>query len=732
MASFREKRSIESLDDIYREAIKSSEEAGRSEQIGLSEDFLGGDVYSADGEADGSYGQVIMHSLASHDPAWHGKEVAIAADRMRVTVKVRGGQPLSSYQLNHGLEQLGVSFGVNWPALARLEAQAKSGWQGEMVVALGQPAESRQSVTFPEGIQRVRDLDGSYYWLVEGARLNGGKLREVLAADKLERLERVAMVAKAVAAGTVLATIRQNPGGKPGMNVLGEVIDPVEEPLPGLGDNVLHNQGLGIYEATHYGYLVPEGNSLSVLPPVWLSPDHLNAYYVNFAQIGHPVYPGSADLLTALSALGVREGTIRRGLIDKLSERLAQGQVLSARTVKIAEAISPKAGSSSRFTFHVDMGESAALIRDDGTIDLAGRNAVVPVEAGALLAEKINPTKGIDGVGLFGEKIAAADGGDQTLAVDETIRVEEREGLVRYYARKPGNVRFAAKKLSICDIFHVRGDVDPGGGNLDRREDILIHGSVLAGLSVKSQGNIAITGSVYTGAKVMAGGDITVGEGIAGVETRVVALGNLQAVFVQDAEVIVKGNALIKSSLYNAVLRANGSITVLKGSGQKSGRVIGGVTCASQGITVSSVGHPDQGGTVIAILPNPEYTGQLMRLEEEARSCRENIAKVSRSLPFESFDPATIKRALALMPVEKREAVVKLMTTFNNLIKRQQNVETLKKEINSRIASDQRNAAIRITQGIFQGSEVRFGDKKLEIATDLGPTTFSLQAGEIV
>ena len=732
MASFKGKRSIESLDDIYREAIKRPEGEGLQEHEGLSEEFLSGDVFSADGPADGSYGQVIMHSLASHDPAWHGKEVAIAADRMRVTIKVSGGQPISSYQLNHGLEQLGVTFGTNWQALKTIEEQTKSGWQGEMVVAKGTPSAARRTVTFPVA-RRLLELDGSYSWLLDGVKLDGAALKDLFAADRLERLEKKTLLAKAVTAGTVLAMVYQNPEGKPGMNVMGEVIDPQDDPLPDLGDNVRHNEELGAYEATQYGYLAPEGNSMSVLAPIWLSPDQQGAYYVNLAQLGPPVYPVASDLANSLLLLGVSEGTIRRVIIDKIVERLAQGQLLTARTVKIAEAISPKAGSDSRFSFAVDMGAKAEAIREDGTIDLRGRKAVVSIQAGDLIAEKVAATRGVTGFDLFGAKSAAADGVDRSLAIDEeTIRVEERDGRFSYYAKKPGNVRFARRKLTIADIYPVSGDVDANTGNLDRQEDLLINGSVLAGLTVKSQGNIVISGSVYNGAKVVAGGDITIGEGIVGNDTRVVALGNLQAVFIQDAEVIVKGDAVIRSYLYNAVLRANGCITVLKDHGQKSGRIIGGVTCASQGIEVTSVGYPGQPGTVLAILPDPEHSGQLLKLEEEGRNCRENIAKVSRSLPFESFESAAIKRALARLPVDKREAAIKLLTVFNNLIKRQQNVEALRKEISARIASDQRNATIRITGEIIQGSEVQFGDKKLAISADMGPATFSLQGGQIV
>lgn len=734
MSSPRDKRSIEALDDIYREVTKAPEPEGGNVQDELSEDFLSGDVYSADSSPDGSLGQVVMHSLAAHDPAWHGKEVAIAADKMRVSVKIRGGKPLSTYQLQHGLEQLGVSYGINWQALVAVEAHSKSGTQREVLVASGTPAELRQSVTFQAEVQRAIALDGSFFWLADGVKLDGAGLRALLGAETVEKVEKNSFTVKAVAAGTVLARIYQNPEAKAGTNVMGEIIDPVDDTLPAMGDNVRHDQEAGCYVAAQYGYLVLEGNTMSVLPPIWVAPDHLGAYYVNCAQVGTPAYPLAGDLINSLLLMNIHDGAIRRLIIEKMSDRLTQGQLLTARMVKIAEATPPRSGRHARYTFCAELGSKADTIRGDGTIDLRERNAVVGVKAGTLIAEKTTATKGISGTDLFGVVLAAEDGLDQTMTFDDVFRVEERDGQIFYYAKKDGNVRFAQNKLTIADIHTVAGNVDGNTGHIDRPEDLQINGSVMAGVTVRSQGNISVAGSIYNGAKIFAGGDVNIGEGIIGAETRVVALGHLQTVFIQEAEVIVKGDALVQSYLYNAVVRANGTITVVNNPryGNKSGRIIGGLTCASRGIVVSRVGHPGQPDTVLAILPDPEYSGQMKKLEDEDHNCRESIARISRTLPFDNFDSAVINRALAQIPADKREPVVKMLAILNNLIKRQQNIEALRKEISGRMLGALRNGTIQITREICQGSEVQFGDKKLVISVDQAGTTFTLQGGEIV
>lgn len=734
MSSGKDPRSLESLDDIYREAMKTPEVERSHLHDELSEDFLSGDVYSADHSADGSYGQVVMHSLASHDPAWHGKEIAISNDKMRVTVKINGGKPLSSYQLNHGLEQLGVSYGVIWQAVVDAEALSQNGQRGEIVVARGAAAEAKRNVTFPD-VQRGVALDGSFFWLVDGVKLDAKGLRVLFAEENLDKVDKNTLLTKAVAPGTILARVYQNPEAKSGKNVLDDIIEPVDDILPELGENTWHNEKDGTYEATAYGYLALEDNVMSVLPPIWMQPDNLGAYYVNCTQLGDPVYPTVNDLVDALLDLHIAKGVIRQGLIEKLAGRLQQGQQLTAKTVKIAEAVAPKAGRNASFVLCDELGGKDKEIQNDGTIDLRERNAVVAVKAGTLIAEKTTATKGINGTNLLGETIAAIDGVDQNMLFSDVVRAEERDGQILYYAQKDGNLRFSQNTLTIVDIYSVSHNVDTITGNIDRVEDIQINGSVMAGFTVRSQGNISIAGSVYNGAKVFSGGDVTVGEGIIGTETRVVALGHLQAIFIHEAEVIVKGDALVRSYLYNAVLRANGVITVVNNQqeyGHRSGRIIGGLTCSSKGIEVSRVGRPGQAVTVLAILPDPEYSGQMKKLEDEDKNCRESIARIARTLPFENFEPTAIKRGLAQIPADKRDPVIKLLTTFNNLIKRQQNIEALRKEVNSRILNGLRNGSVQIQQEICQGSEVQFGEKKLVIGIDTAGTTFTLQGGEIV
>lgn len=525
--------------------------------------------------------------------------------------------------------------------------------------------------------------------------------------------------------------VRVNPDAEPGKDVFGVIKETIVEPLPGVGEYVQFRKKEGEYKSMIYGYLLLKNNIISILPPFWISPDHMAAYYINLPQVGPAKYPSTSELNNILLLMGIHEKRIKSIILDKICEKSATGQEIP-KIVKMGEGALPENGRNSAFSLCFDPGKKAGTIRDDGSLDMRERNSVVSVKQGAIIAEKILATKSLPGFTLFGKKIGATDGADEKIDLGDGVKIRKKEDRILYVAKKAGNVHFSQKKLTVVDIYHVTGNVDYETGNLDIETDLLISGSVLSGFTVKSQGNICIKGSVDNGATVFSKGDLSVEKGILGSKTRVISLGNLDTVYIQDAEVIVKGNVVIRSYLFNSILRANGTITVLKAHGSKSGRAIGGVACSSTGIQLSTAGSPSNPRTIIAIQPDPEITSQLNKIEEQGRYCSENISKISRTLPFDCSDPGQIKAILAKLEPSKKEKMVKLLTVFSKLIKRQKAIKEKKQEIYDQVNLAMQKATIRITQEVFQGSEIRMDEKKIVINTDAGPTSFRLIDGKIV
>ncbi|RJX25966.1 MAG: DUF342 domain-containing protein [Desulfurivibrio sp.] len=710
------KKTFESLEDAYLKALDLDEKPGEEQGAPSAQEPR--DL------------KATLDTALQTIKAWQGKELLVSSDRMSVTLGLNGGEPISAEQIKLALAQAGIIHGISPGALEKVAAISRIGLEtGNFLIAAGTPPQIKRRIIFPF-LQNRPEAGHNPQQVAEELHCAG--LQQLFAAPDLLTLHAAEVMVKAVNAGELLAEVKENPNAQPGRDVFGQEIECIADPLPKTGDNVKFDVNTWGYQATAYGYLLIDQDTLSVLPPLWITAEQAAAYYLFLPQLAPSRYPTTIEVKEMLLRAGIHEKCIDQAAIDDLVAQLAAG-LTPAPTVKLAETVQPRPGLAAAFALALDAEKKAGTLRRNGSLDLRERNAVVSVPAGTLIAEKRLATRGVEGRTLFGKPIKAVPGVDRKISVGQGVKVEEKVDVIRYFAEKNGNVKFSRNTLSVQDIFEMPGDVDYHTGNINVKTDLLIKGSVLSGFTVRSEGDIAIMGAIENGANVIAMGNLTVDKGIIGANTRVVSRGNLRTGYIQDAEVIVKGDVIIGSYLFNSMLIASGSITVLREQGQKkSGRAVGGVICAGKGIRLSTIGSPGKPGTVIAVRTDPEIAAGLKKLEEELQACTRNITKISRSLPFDSFDAGQIKAALARIPAAKRDDLVILLTNLNKLIKHRKALSDAVEQLRSRIDLALQNARIEVAQEIFQGSEIHIGGQQFIIPQDMGASLFKLHDGKII
>ncbi|OKY75974.1 MAG: hypothetical protein BM485_06470 [Desulfobulbaceae bacterium DB1] len=662
---------------------------------------------------------------------WQGKQLFLSADHMTLTLMINeGGDPVSVERIDLALRKFGIVHGIDPAAIKKAERLSRLPTGNKVIIARGTPPQWKNACMFSFATQPAT-APSVVPSLPNGLKLDFALLKSLVTAPDLPTIQGAGIQVKAVSPGEIFLKVLKFPEATPGKDLFGQTLECPEAPLADAGEYVQFNEKKSGYESTLYGYLCIDNNTVSLVPPVWISPDRQAAHYIFLPQMPPVRYPTIAELKHVLLLKGIDERCINASALEKMTNRMAAGLSMP-RVVKLAETVQPLNGKHAVFTIFVDAEKKAGKIRGNGSIDLRERNAVVSMPAGSLIAEKNPATKGEDGCTLFGKKIKATPGADKPVTVGQGVKTEKTAERILYFAARNGNVKFAAGTLSVADIYEISGNIDYNSGNIDIKTDLLVKGSVLSGFSVKAEGNIAVMDSVENGATIVAQGDLTVGKGILGGNTRVVAHGSISAGFIQDAEVIAKGDVLIKSYLFNAMLIANGSITVLKDQSSRSGSAVGGMICSSRGIQLSVIGSPGTSSTVVAVRTDPAMTAQLRKLDEQKLLCGENIAKISHSLPFDVFDAKVIKSMLVGLPAGKREKIILLLTNLNKLIKHQ---KTLQEHITAMRAGTEEalaNARIQVTEKIYAGSEIHIGDKKLVIPADMGPSLFRLRNQQIV
>ena len=228
------------------------------------------------------------------------------------------------------------------------------------------------------------------------------------------------------------------------------------------------------------------------------------------------------------------------------------------------------------------------------------------VKAGQLVARRTPPTPGAAGKDVKGKPLPANEGQDRSLQAGDNVGAEMEGKMEQFYATSDGALRSSNDELFVVERLTIKGDVSFNTGNLDFEGEIYVDGSVVQGFSVKAGGAITIADTVESGATVASQEDITVGKGIVGRRTKIVAGGNVRAQFVQEATVRTGKDIVLGNYAYHAHLRAGGRIAVFRGIGTRGGSIMGGQSWARQGMETHIAGTRTGTPTTLTAGLDPE------------------------------------------------------------------------------------------------------------------------------
>lgn len=653
--------------------------------------------------------------------------VNISADRMQAVVKqisFGGHADLSHRDITTALtEQYDIKHGLDGDAVAELAEKCledpEETVQGNFVVALGTLAK-------PGTNGRIE-----YAYLKE----HSGPLpayRQIKDAFEQKTIE--AVLAKSteciwVMPGDELATVIAATPGTPGREVLGNSIEkPGEEVSLEAGSNVSQTDNRFI--ADQMGYVCQIQDTLSVIPPIWITEDSMRAYFVHFPlPKSHPSI-GSEVLQATLNECGVKSGFVTKN-IELVSQKPLPHTQPKARL--IARGTPPAHGQGARMDLGFNPEKLAGKINPDGSIDLRERNSVIAVEEGQLLGTLIQATQGQAGIDVCGNALTANDGDDSlSFTAGENVRSEGNPP-TQFYAMTSGNVHVGKGSIDVKQVFVVSGNVDYEVGNIDTPHDVQINGDVGSGFTVKAGGSITVGGNVESGATLRAKGDIIISRGIIGGGTSVVALGALsegcvQAQFILNAAVAAKGDIEIGSYAFNSMLRSNSNITVHPGGGDRGGSIVGGEAIAAHCITCQYAGSATTSGTLISISADPKVSAQINKINEQVDFCDSNSMRLLRTLGLEEANSAQIKVVLRNTAPGKKRIVREVVKKLYDLLEIREKSFNQREELKKMLDSSLENAEIVVTGKAFAGVRLVMGNSEDTLIADHVGFCFRLES----
>lgn len=216
--------------------------------------------------------------------------------------------------------------------------------------------------------------------------------------------------------------------------------------------------------------------------------------------------------------------------------------------------------------------------------------------------------------------------------------------------------------ITVKRMLNVRRDVDFHTGNIVFIGDICVHGSVRTGFEVHGK-NILVKGTVQ-GARITAREDITFNNGVKGGKTAFIkAGGDIRLPFIENAELLAKGDILVDGSSMHTSIWVGGKLAV-------KGRLQGGSIYANR---LVYVGEQLGGGigtiTSIILGYDPFSMRKISKLEEKIAKLDKRVdqmrvvtAKSAVHMQEYGGKLQALKKKLAAL-IRQRKAI---LTTMEN------------------------------------------------------------------
>lgn len=338
----------------------------------------------------------------------------------------------------------------------------------------------------------------------------------------------------------------------------------------------------------------------------------------------------------------VQKSLADREVTHGVNKRVIEQALSSNSTDKIliAESTPPVHGENSVFeSLIAEAKDTRPQVNEDGSVNYHEIGAFITVNAGDQLMRKTPPTKGTNGVDVYGNVILATPGNNTPYASKlEGAEVDNNDRNL-LIASTGGQPEIVDNGMKVSPVINVK-DVNLSTGNIDFDGTVNINGDVVEGMKIIATGDIIITG-MMEGAHLEAGGNIVISKGVIGRgELRTesgdpgqgIAIlksgGSIEARFIENAIVTADENVTAGELVSHSEISALNQVLVGK-KGAKKGHIIGGKTKAVMAIEAQILGSQANVKTIIEVGNNPELHEKALQVSADHQNKMEEQKKLS-------------------------------------------------------------------------------------------------------
>lgn len=445
---------------------------------------------------------------------------------------------------------------------------------------------------------------------------------------------------------------------------------------------------------------------------VRISLDRMEAWLYLAPPLEGEIYTKEV-ILSIAEAHGVKAGFIHSSINAMIKKKIY------CRETKIAKGMTAVAGKNGYYQFFFVTEEKVVpQYHPDGSVDYSSFHDLQSVEKDDILAIYHPAEQGTAGYNVQGKFLPLKPGKD--LLPLQGRGFYRSDGSNSYFASVDGKVEYKNGVLDIRSIHIVDEDVTTIQGKIEFFGDIVIHGNVESGVSIRTAKTLTIDGTVGA-CNIYAGGDIVLKKGIQGAnKAKVVTKGNLLAEFIEhanvEAQVNVKANIIM-----NSIINAEGKVFL---TGTK-GTLLGGYTHALEAIEANSMGNSVEIRTLVHVGCKPDVMDKRKALAQMEKSLREELSDLARQVKQLERYKATNSEAVVIesemqsLTLQKRDLVIKL--------------EKLKQDMNL-VATTVKKASkayIKVDGPIYRGVTVCVDDNQFTVNQNTSFMRYTNVAGKL-
>ena len=294
--------------------------------------------------------------------------------------------------------------------------------------------------------------------------------------------------------------------------------------------------------------------------------------------------------LTDLKDLLGKNGIIYGLVDDQGLETFIKEEKYKATFLKVAEGLESIDETDAEVVYLFDRDYlKPGRFSEDGTIDFKERGKIPFVSAGDVLAEKIPPKEGKDGVSIFGDSILKAKAMDISFILGKGVRLS-KDGL-QVISDVNGNPKAKPTgEISVNDAYYIEGDVDFTTGHVKFDKNVYITGSIKRGFRVEA---IDVVVNAVDGGIIKAQGDVFIQNGAAAAVIE--ARGSIKAGFMLKSKVSCMSNMTIVKEIIHCEIVLEGALEM------KRGRMFSSSITAKGGVKIFNIGSAASSPATITV-----------------------------------------------------------------------------------------------------------------------------------